>query len=99
MAKTLSAEEVKKIGTLVNLTLSNEEVKKLSKMLTDTFGYIDVLDELDTANVIETFQVTGLTNVFMEGEDNLTTLPKEQALANAKEVVQDKFATEAVFDR
>ncbi len=68
-------------------------------MLTDTLDYIDILEELDTKTTPETYQVTGLTNVFQKEEEKPTTLAKEKALANAKEVIRSMFATEAVFDR
>lgn len=95
--KIVSFEEVKKIAKLCKLTLTEKEMEKLSKMLSETLDYINVLDELDVTNTSETFQVTGLTNVFQDGFSN--TLSKEDALANAKEVIKGLFATEAVFDR
>lgn len=95
--KNITTEEVKKIAKLCKLTLTEEEINKLSRLLSETLDYINVLDELDVTNTPETFQVTGLTNVFQDGSSN--TLSNEDALANSKEVVKEMFATEAVFDR
>ena len=95
----LSKEKVLHIARLCNLSLNDEEVRRLSDMLTDTLDYIDILEELDTKTTPETYQVTGLTNVFQKEEEKPTTLAKEKALANAKEVIRSMFATEAVFDR
>ncbi len=97
MEKNITAEQVKKIATLCKLKLTEEEVKKLSKLLSETLDYINVLDELDVTNTPETFQVTGLTNVFQDGSSN--TLSKKEALSNSKEIIRGMFATEAVFDR
>ncbi|MBN1462128.1 MAG: Asp-tRNA(Asn)/Glu-tRNA(Gln) amidotransferase subunit GatC [Paludibacteraceae bacterium] len=97
--KNISKKEVLHIAKLCNLVLSDEEVEKLSKMLTDTLDYIDILDEVDTGEVTETFQVTGLTNVYQQESDNPATLSKKEALLNAKEVIKGLFATKAVFDR
>ncbi len=99
MANKMSSEEVLKIAKLVELSLTSEEIKKLSVMLPETLDYVKVLDELDTKNIDETYQVTGLKNVFMPKGKNVTTLNQEEALGNAKEAIQDKFSTEAVFDR
>ncbi len=97
MEKNITTEQVKKIAKLCKLTLTEEEIKKLSKLLSETLDYVNVLDELDVSKVSETFQVTGLTNVFQDGFSN--TLSKEEALVNSKEIIKGMFATEAVFDR
>ena len=56
-----------------------------------------VLNELDTDDVAETYQVTGNKNVFMGQNHPITTLAKAEALANAAEQVDDLFATKAVL--
>lgn len=93
---TITVEEVKKIAKLANMNVSGEE-EKFAQMFTDTLKKIQDLNELDTKGVPETFQVTGLTNVFQDeklGEDSLT---KEEALSNAKEVTRGLFTTKGVF--
>lgn len=97
--KKLSREEVVHIADLCNLELSAEEIEKLREILADTLDYIDILNELDTDGVKETYQVTGTTNVFQEKEDVPTTLSQKEALSNAKEVINNHFATKAVFER
>jgi len=100
MAKEkLTREQVLHIATLCNLTLNEEEINKLAQMLTDTIDYIKVLEELDTSSVPETYQVTGLTNVFQNNDEKDTTLSQKEALKNAKEVINDMIATKAVFER
>lgn len=96
---TITKEQVLHIAKLANLTLSDEEVEKLSGMLSDTVSYIDVLNELNTGSVDETYQVTGKTNVFQNDSDSENTLSKEEALANAHERIKDYFAAKAVFER
>lgn len=97
--KKLTREEVVHIAQLCNLTLSEVEIDKLSEMLGETIDYIEVLKELETENVKETYQVTGLENVFQDENESNTTLSKKEALSNAHEVIEGKFATKAVFDR
>lgn len=99
MTKEMSPKEVKKIADLVALNLSKEESKKLGALLPESLSYVEVLKELDTKDVLETYQVTGLTNVFMNGDANVATLSQEDALSSSNEMLEDKFATEAVFDR
>ena len=99
MSKNITKEETKNIAHLCNLSLSEKELEKLSVLLSDTLDYINVLNELAVENVQETYQVTGLENVFMTRKVGEHTLTQKEALQNASEVVDDKFATEAVFDR
>jgi aspartyl/glutamyl-tRNA(Asn/Gln) amidotransferase C subunit len=99
MSTKITTDQVKKMAQLCNLNLTDSELEKFSEYFTDTMTHIDVLNELDTSDVTETFQVTGLKNVFMQGESNKATLSKEDALMNAQTVVKGLFATKPVFDR
>ena len=93
---TISIEEVNKIAKLSKLDLG-DQVEKFSELLSDTLNYIQVLGELDTENVPETYQVTGLSNVYQKSQNK--SLDKEDSLKNASHRVKDLFGTWAVFDR
>lgn len=95
--KKISVEEVKRMAILSNLDVSGQE-EKLVLLFSDTLKHLEVLDELDTSEVSETNQVTGLTNVFQD-EKNFKTLTTKEALSNAKEQSNGLFATKAVFER
>ena len=98
MASRVTKEDVKRIALLCRLKVTEEEISLFSKLFTETLKYMDMLNELDTTGVAETYQVTGLTNIFQKS-DQKTTLSKEEALSNAGEVVDGYFATKAVFER
>ena len=98
-SKIITKEQVQHIAHLSKLTLTDAETEKLANMFTETLDVIDVLDELNTSNVEETYQITGLTNVFQKDNENKITLTKEEVLKNAKEVQRGLIATKAVFDR
>jgi aspartyl/glutamyl-tRNA(Asn/Gln) amidotransferase C subunit len=98
MTKNITKEEVKKVAELAQLDVSGDE-EKFADLLSDTLEYIKVLSELDTENVEETYQVTGLKNVFKVGKENYATVTKEEALSNAHEVVDGLVVTKAVFNR
>ncbi len=85
------------IAELVRLDISGEE-EKFSGILNDTLKYVEVLDELDTKGVGETYQVTGLHNVFQK-DGVKETLSQKDALSNAAEEANGLFVAEAVFDR
>ncbi len=59
---SLTTQQVRHIAKLARLTLTDEEATRYTGELEKIFGYIDLLSEVDTKNVIPTEQVTGLTN-------------------------------------
>jgi aspartyl-tRNA(Asn)/glutamyl-tRNA(Gln) amidotransferase subunit C len=92
----ISQEQVKHIAKLAKLSIDGEE-EKFSSLLSDTLGYIDVLDELDTSGVSPTFQVGALKNVYQSDTEAPTTLTQEESLTNGSEVIDDLFTTRGVF--
>ena len=95
---SLTTADVEKIAKLSNIKLTPSELEFFAQAFSDTLSYIKILDELDTTDVIPTFQVNGLINVFQSKGDR-TTLSQEEALQNAKNVLKERFATKGVFDR
>uniref|UniRef100_A0A7C4TJQ2 Aspartyl/glutamyl-tRNA(Asn/Gln) amidotransferase subunit C n=1 Tax=candidate division WWE3 bacterium TaxID=2053526 RepID=A0A7C4TJQ2_UNCKA len=101
----ITQETVKKIAQLCNLNLNEDETKVFAEMFTSTLVYMDLLNELDTKGVEETYQVNGLTNVFQVSQEPSRSfelhesLSVEKALSNAADRVDDYFATKGVFDR
>lgn len=63
MATEISLDTVKHIARLARLQLTPEEESRYQKDLSSILGYMEILGEIDTENVSETAQVTGLTNV------------------------------------
>ena len=93
----ISKDEIKKLGELSGLDVSGQ-ADKLSNILSDTLEYINTLEELDTSSVEETFQVTGLKNVFQNKNLN-SGISREEALSNANKEVSGLFSTKAVFKK
>lgn len=92
----LSADEVRHVAKLANLTLKKGEVKKFQKQLSDTISYVEKLKKLKTRNVAPTSQVTGLENVFREDEVR-PSMSQEETLSNAKETYKGFFKVKAIF--
>jgi aspartyl-tRNA(Asn)/glutamyl-tRNA(Gln) amidotransferase subunit C len=95
---TITKEDVRKVADLSSLELTDAEVEEFSKLLTDTLAYMDVINELDTSDVTETYQVTELSNVYQDGSV-VNSLPVADVLQNANDDIDGHFGTEAVFDR
>lgn len=98
MSMKITKNDVKKVGELTNIPLKEAELVEFAEIFSDTLAYIEVLGELDTSKVLETFQVNGLKNVFQDSS-LCETLSQEEALKNASIVKNNLFGTSAVFDR
>ena len=96
-SRKITIEEVKKIAQMSKLNIEGDE-ENFSQLLTQTLDYIKILEQLDTSKVSETFQVTGLTNVYQDGSQEVT-LSREDALKNVKETTRNLVVTKGVFDR
>jgi aspartyl/glutamyl-tRNA(Asn/Gln) amidotransferase C subunit len=97
----ITIDDVKKIAQLSQLEIAGEE-EKFTKLFQDTLDYIQVLNELDTSKTKETYQVTGLSNVFQKDGENTVTLSQDDALQNAKNngnEINYLFGTKAVLER
>lgn len=68
ISRMLNDDQVKHVAKLARIKLTDEEVKKFGKQLSSVLEYIDILAEVDTKDVVETSQVTGLTNVMDKDE-------------------------------
>jgi aspartyl/glutamyl-tRNA(Asn/Gln) amidotransferase C subunit len=94
-APIITTDEVKKIALLAKMDVCGQE-DKFAKLFTDTLTKIQDLNEIDTKNVLETFQVTGLVNIFQDNPKECT-LSKEEALSNSKNTINGLFSTKGVF--
>ena len=101
MTKTqiISAGDVKHLAKLASLPISDDRLTKLSDQITTTFEYIQTIQETDTSNLVETNQVTGLTNVLREDfVDDSRTFTQDQALQNAKQTHKGYFVVPAILE-
>lgn len=89
--------DITHVAKLANLPLSDEEKEKYTKQLSEVLDYIAKLNELDTTNIEETSQVTGLTNITRE-DTTLPSLPQEDALSQAKNKFNGLFAVKGIFE-
>jgi len=62
----LSKSEIEKIANLARIEIDDKEKTKYSREISEILGYVEKLDKVDTENIAETSQVTGLENVYRE---------------------------------
>jgi aspartyl-tRNA(Asn)/glutamyl-tRNA(Gln) amidotransferase subunit C len=78
----LSREEVQRVAVLARLRLTLEEQASLTEELDRILGYMDKLNQLDTADVDLFSHTANITNTLRE--DQVTNRPNADALlANA----------------
>src|SRR3989338_10872241 len=85
----LSEEQVRHTAKLARIKLTDEEVKKFCKQLSGVLEYVDILSEVDTKDVPETSQVTGLSNVMEKDEILPDQSSREELLANSELPIDD----------
>lgn len=84
---TVTNDDVLKLASLSAITLADDEVGSLTADIENILGYVQQLDELDTANVEPTYQVTDLQNVTRADEIIDYGVTRENLLALAPETV------------
>lgn len=94
---SITKKEIEHLAKLSNLPITKTESEKLNKLLSETINYIDVLNELDTNNVKETYQVNNLKNVYQIKNQNRQTLSVESATKNAKKIKDNLIVSMGVF--
>ena len=88
----LTKEEVLKIAKLSKLSFKEEEIEKFQIELNDILGYVDMLNEVDTSQVI---YINDVVNNFRQIEEK-ESLPLEKVLANAPESAENAIVVPKV---
>ena len=72
--------DIEKVANLAKLQLTSSEKDRFQKELEDILSYFDMLGEVDTTNIIPTYQSTGLTGKMREDiaiSNNIHALQQE----------------------
>lgn len=94
--------DVQHLAELARLKLTAEEHDRFSRELPRILEYVDQLQGLETTGVIETAQVTGLTDVLRADEAELIDLPilrerRTALLENAPRTVESFIEVPAIL--
>ena len=93
----LSREEVLHIARLARLGLTEEDVDKFQEQLSNILENFDILQQVDTTDVLPTAQSLALQNV-MRDDAVTPSLAPEEILANAPRREGDCFRVRAVLE-
>lgn len=81
----VTKDDILKLAQLSGLGVTAEEVELYTKEIEEILTYIDQLDEVDTAGLEPTYQVTGLSNVMRDDEVIDYHVTPEELLAGSAE--------------
>lgn len=96
MAK-LTREDVLKLAALSKLRLSDDEVEKLRSELSEILDYVEMLNDVESADLQPTYQVTGLKNIMRDDEIRDYGYRAEALLKNAPAVQDGQFKVKRVL--
>jgi aspartyl-tRNA(Asn)/glutamyl-tRNA(Gln) amidotransferase subunit C len=93
----LTPEEIQHITQLTRIKVKKDELEEYRTQLSIILEYFEILQEVDTDGVPHTGSITDKNNVMRDDKPE-TSLPSEQALANAPNREDDYFRVHAVLD-
>lgn len=95
----LSREDIQSIARLARLHLTEEEEIRYAEELSAVLSYVDMLNQVDTTGVEETFQVTGLEDIFRTDEVVASSEEKRKLIIDAfPQEKRGMLAVPNVFD-
>lgn len=92
----MTKQEIQKIASLARLELTDKELNKYANQISQILGYVDQLNEVDTAGVEPASQVTGLINVFRQDKVERCAVI-DKLLAQAPETEGGGVKVKSVF--
>ena len=93
----LNREDVQHIALLARLGLTEAEVEKFKEQLSNIMENFEILQQVDTADVVPTAQSIALHNVVSDDEV-IPSLPPDEILANAPRKEGEFFRVRAVLE-
>ena len=93
----LSYEQVRHIAWLARLGLSEEEVEKFSLQLSNILENVEILQQVDTANVPPATHSIPLQNVFRK-DDIAESYSQSEVLSNAPKQAEKCFKVQAILE-
>jgi aspartyl-tRNA(Asn)/glutamyl-tRNA(Gln) amidotransferase subunit C len=97
MAKKIDQDQVRKVAKLSRLELTDAEVEEFTGQLSAILGYVEKMNELDTADVEPLAHCLPVSNVLREDSPK-ESLGTEKVLANAPQRDEEFFKVPKILD-
>lgn len=92
----ISRAEVEKVSLLARLALSDDELDRMTSQMGAILGYVDLLSEVNTADVEPMAHALDVANAFRDDAAR-PSLDREAALANAPNRDEECYLVPAVL--
>jgi len=87
----MEKEKVKHIADLARLKLTDREIEEITPQLSEIFGYVEQLKEVNTTNIEPTAQVSGQENIFRSDvKENCPEDERISALHQSPQELEEK---------
>ena len=93
----LTDEQVKHIARLARLAMSQAEVERFKVQLSHILENFDVLQQVDTTDVLPATQSSASRNVFRE-DNAAESYPQQEILANAPNREENCFKVRSILE-
>ncbi len=93
----MEISDVRKVASLARLSLSDAELQATGQQLTKILEYVQLLDEVDIADVTPMTHPVPAENVFRADEIR-PSLPREAALSNAPKTDGQFFVVPKILE-
>lgn len=97
MARKIDQDQVRKVAKLSRLELTDAEVEEFTGQLSAILGYVEKMNELDTADVEPLAHCLPVSNVLREDSPK-ESLGTEKVLANAPQRDEEFFKVPKILD-
>ena len=95
----ITTAQVAHVAHLAKLPVNPSQLSEFQNQIEPVLEYVKAVQDAPTKNILETTQVTGLTNVLRKDEvDNARTFTQEQALSNAQSTHNGFFMVPAIME-
>jgi aspartyl-tRNA(Asn)/glutamyl-tRNA(Gln) amidotransferase subunit C len=93
----ISEEEVAHVARLARLSLSPDELRVMTGQMDAILGYVDTLNQLDTAGIVPTSHAVPMDNAF-RADQVIPSLGTATALQNAPQAADGCFQVPKVIE-
>jgi len=100
MSNVITNDVIVKVAKLARIVIPEEKVAIFANQLEPILKHFESLSQVDTTNVIPTYQTTGLNTVLRDDVvDTDRMFTQEQALSNAPKSSNGYFVTSATIHK
>ena len=92
----INKNDVEYVAELARLDLDDAAVEKFAGQIGEILAYVELLNQVDTTDVVATSHAISLTNAFREDEEK-GHIDRERALANAPQAEAGAFVVPKII--